>query len=84
MLQVPAPLTLSGAVHDDAPLLGVIVTVPFGTPAAEVTATETFTGCPGVEGFGDEESVIAVAAAGRAFTTCVVVSVLLANASVAV
>lgn len=84
MLHVPVPVTPSGAIHDEAPLFGVIVTVPAGMPPAEVTPTDTVTGCPGIDGFGDEETVMEVAAAGTVLTICVAVSLLLAKCSVAV
>src|SRR2546425_1198267 len=47
------------------------VTVPVGTPAAEVTVAVRVTACPVVEGFGVEVKVVVVAAAAGAFTTWV-------------
>lgn len=79
MLHEPVPATPRGAVHDGAPLDGVIFTVPSGMPAIELTLTDTVTSWPGVEGFGEEESVMSVAAGGTVLTICIAVSLLVAN-----
>ena len=42
------------------------VTLPAGTPAPEVTVAMKVTGCPAVDGFGDEASVVAVDTDGGA------------------
>src|SRR5881397_1007664 len=47
------------------------VTVPVGTPAAEVTVALSVTACPVVEGFGVEVKLVVVDAAGGALTTWV-------------
>ena len=54
------------------------VTVPVGTPAAEVTVAVRVTACPVVEGFGVEVKVVVVAAAAGAFTTWVTTAEVLA------
>src|SRR5207247_9079441 len=54
------------------------VTVPVGTPVAEVTVALSVTACPVVEGFGVEVRVVVVAAAAAAFTTWVTTAELLA------
>src|SRR5438552_16000124 len=54
------------------------VTVPVGTPVAEVTVALRVTACPVVEGFGVEVRVVVVAAAAGAFTTWVTTAEVLA------
>src|SRR2546428_14153245 len=54
------------------------VTVPVGTPAAEVTVAFRVTACPVVEGFGVEVRVVVVAAAAGAFTIWVTAAEVLA------
>src|SRR3989441_2175860 len=70
------PLT-SGAVPSTvAPSRNV--TVPVGTPAAEVTVAFRVTACPVVEGFGVEVRLVVVAAAAGGFTIWVTTADVLA------
>ena len=55
------------------------VTVPVGTPVADVTVARRVTACPVVEGFGVEVKVVVVVGAGAgAFTTWVTAADVLA------
>src|SRR2546422_10635368 len=62
------PLTSVTVARAVAPSLNV--TVPVGTPAAEVTVALRVTACPVVDGFGVEVRVVVVAAGVTALTTC--------------
>src|SRR5262249_17875834 len=55
------------------------VTVPVGTPVAEVTVALRAIACPVVEGFGVEVKVVVVAAAPGAFTAWITAAVLAGN-----
>ncbi len=70
------PLTSVTVLSTVAPSLNV--TVPVGTPAAEVTVALRVTACPVVEGFGVEVRLVEVAAAAGAFTIWVTTAEVLA------
>src|SRR5437867_11215063 len=71
------PLTRSAVPSTVAPSRNV--TVPVGTPVAEVTVALRATTCPVVEGFGVEVKVVVVAAAAGAFTAWTTAEVLAAD-----
>src|SRR5256712_6645977 len=71
------PLTRSAMPSTVAPSRNV--TVPVGTPVAEVTVALRATACPVVEGFGVEVKVVVVAAAPGAFTAWTTAAVLAAD-----
>ncbi len=76
MLSEALPLTRVTVPSAVAPSRNV--TVPVGTPAAEVTVALRVTACPVVDGFGVDVSLVVVAAAAGAFTSCVTTAEVLA------
>jgi len=80
MVSDALPLTSVTTPREVAPSLNV--TVPVGTPAADVTVELSVTACPTVDGFGVEVRLVEVAATAGAFTICVTTAEVLA-ASVA-
>jgi len=76
MMSDALPLFRVTTPREVAPSLNV--TVPVGTPAAEVTVELSVTACPTVEGLGVEVRLVDVAAAAGAFTICVTTGEVLA------